>query len=227
MNNFENKTCGKLGWLHHYVLKGIQYIVISIFIIVSGYGIWGWITLNDIRQYCTDKNLDFEKVIIDCIPEMPSFSYEDDRKGAYTFSIPSQSIEKKYPELERYFVPFLSVKLNDKGLQNISVVSILGPFLFLTENTSNAIFCLALGYVMSLSLVAIKFIRDGQITFKFIFLRPLVGSLSSLVLYLIILSGGKLIWVEAAGVSSLSLGVISAVASIYCEKIKFLSNVLL
>ena len=114
MNDSEDKACGKISWLRRYVCRGMQYVVITAFIIASVYGIWGWITLNDIRQYCTDNNIDFNKVIIDCFPELPGFSYSGSEKEGYQFStLPQKPKEREYPELARYFVPFVSIQINE------------------------------------------------------------------------------------------------------------------
>lgn len=198
-------------------------------VIFSFYLVWGWITLNDIRQYCDDHNLDYEQFAMGCIPELPGFNFAQNREnGDSEFEILSRSNKSDGQHgPERYFVHFLRVSFGGEGSPEILAGSLLSPFLFMTENTANAVFCLGLGYIISLLIVGIRFNKGDDVSFSQVLCRPLLGSLGSMVFFLIVFSGGKLLWAETSGVSGVSLGVIALIASIHCEKSKFVDEILM
>jgi hypothetical protein len=98
--------------------------------------------------------------------------------------------------------------------------ALLEPFMGVSENTVNGVCSLALGALISLVIVFVEALKNKPVGRKRLLLRPIAGALGALCTYLIILSGGSLIWNQVAGVSGLSLGVISSIGAIYVEKLQ-------
>jgi hypothetical protein len=88
----------------------------------------------------------------------------------------------------------------------------------MSDNFLNFIFCLGIGYLMSLTLLLLKFLRQDTLSIRFILLRPIAGALVGGCLFILVLSGGALFWTNTAHVSGLSIGVLAAFGAVYCER---------
>lgn len=181
--------------------------------ILSIYLIWGWITINDMRKYCIENGLDFEKTMHEIMPALDDYEIKAGESGPSVKVIP----EKKNVPISRYIVPFLTVDV-DKNSASFFHGALLEPILGISENTRNATFCFSIGYLVGLFIVALEYLKGKQLSTRRLILRPTLGGISSMLLFIIILSGGSLIWNEVNGVKGLSIGIIATIGSIYCEK---------
>ena len=87
------------------------------------------------------------------------------------------------------------------------------------RNVVNALFCFGAGYMISTTLILTRWLRKASFPRSFVLLRPLAGGLASAILFLVVLSGGKIVWNQVSGVNVLALGIISVVGSVYCERL--------
>jgi hypothetical protein len=189
--------------------------VLSLF---SLYLVWGWITIEDVRKYCAVNNLDFETTINQMSgDELDSVSIVAGNNNNQSFSLKTKP-PCVHP-IARYALPVLWVKAGDKNGMSATSFSVLEPILLLSENMRNAFFCFGLGYLVSLFMLGLRYLRKEDVN-KFLLLRPVLGAASATLLFIIIISGGALIWNEVAGVRGLSLGIISLIGAVYCERFK-------
>jgi len=207
-------------------------LVLIIFISLSIYTIWGWLTMQDIRSYCAREGLDTEQVLYLLAQASYDFTATTMERGKKVDSgdisltesvkIPSYIarlyIMRVFKNHKTKFNPENSSLLEDE--ESTIVVTPLDTFLYASENVSNLICCFGIGYMMGILVVGVEFIRGIKISSMRLIFRPLVGALASFLLLIVIISGGSVIWNQVAGVKGLSLGMIGVIGSLFCEKIK-------
>ncbi len=193
-------------------------ILIVLFALLSIYLIWGWLTVNDICTWSSKQGLDSDKVLSSLIWD-PDSKISQDPNGRIDFSIKSRPGE--HYNISRLALSFLALKGGDK---NISAMcgGVLEPFLFLSPNVNKLFCCFGIGYMTGLLVVGIEFLKKNESTQSRLVFRPLIGALASCLLFIVIISGGAVIWNEVAGINGLSLGMIGVIGSLFCEKIKLL-----
>lgn len=194
-------------------------LVIGLLTVLSIYLIWGWLTINDIYTWSAKQGLDSEKVL-SYLAQDPDFELVSDPNGLMSARIKSTSGEPRYA-ISRLRLRFSMVSLG-KEEGYVRVGSLLQPFLFLSENVNRLFCCFGIGYITGVLVVGIEFLRKKESTQSRLVLRPLVGALASCLLFIVIISGGAIIWNEVAGVRGLSLGMIGVIGSLFCEKTKAL-----
>jgi amino acid transporter len=101
---------------------------------------------------------------------------------------------------------------------SIFMLSPINPFLFFSDNVLNVLFSFALGYAISSVFVLLKYLERGEVSDRYVVLRPIAGGAVSACIFVMVISGGNLIWQQVSGVNGLSVGVIAAIGSVYCER---------
>src|SRR5687768_6944298 len=105
-------------------------------------------------------------------------------------------------------------------------MSLLGLFILVSENVVNTMFAFGAAYVMSTLVVLAKALkataRSKAITAEYVLLRPLCGALAAGCLFVLVLSGGRLLWTQVGNTNSLAIGVIAAIATVYCERFELM-----
>lgn len=210
---FAGKATLAIQWL-------LSVICIGCLTILSIYGLWGWLTLCDFRSYCIKHSLDYYKVL-DQLVNDPNIKYTVEGGNTSFDVVNSDTLDPLY----RFTIPFSlsKVKKSPDGskIEDIQYTqgAILAPFMGITESTSNGLFTLCIGYLIGVSIVISRSLSGSQIGLRFCVLRPVLAASSALITYIIVFSGGAVIWNQVAGVSGLSLGVIAAVGAIFSEKL--------
>jgi hypothetical protein len=74
-----------------------------------------------------------------------------------------------------------------------------------------------MGYILSITIVILRALR-GDISLKYLWLRPVAGGLGAACLFLLVLSGASIVWSKVSDANALSIGVIAAFGSLYCER---------
>lgn len=197
------------------------FIVLALYLLLSLYVVWGWVTLSDIRKYCERKGLDFESVLDGMVADTSV------RMGLTAEGKSEMEVKITHTDepIYKWVVPFaVAGNRGDRnkpgeGDQMWIQGGLLEPIMVLSENTANCVFSLGIGTLISLVIIMTEKLRNKSVTGMRLIVRPIVGALGALCTYLIILSGGSIIWNQVAGVSGLSLGVISAIGAIYVEKL--------
>lgn len=190
---------------------------------------WGWLTLADIKKNAIENNLNVEAVL----DSLWAGAFHDIEFSASSNSVKNSEahnsetrISLKTPTERRYLnrlnIQYWSIP--EKG--GFKEISFLVPFLCISDNVANFLFCFGIGYLISLLLVLVKMIKGrSTMTLLYIFLRPPLGALASSCLFILVIAGGTLMWENVSNVKSLSLGAISIIGALYCEKLeKILSN---
>ena len=177
--------------------------------ILSLYLIWGWLTLEDIRKYCSTNKLDFEETLRELVPGNSIEGFKGDKNGWSLEHYKSGSALPVY----RYLVPFDLTTMSKDGF-SATTGAVLEPFLGFSENVRHSIFCFAVGYLVGLLVIGVERLRGLYLSCSWILLRPLLGGLSAMLLLIIVISGGELIWNEVSGLRGLSVGLIGAIGSL-------------
>jgi hypothetical protein len=206
-----------------FIFRIVALSVSTLFLVTSIYGVWGWTTLNDIRKYCEANQLDYHEVVDGMIADV-SVSIKDHPGGEVSTQIETKTTKEP---IFKWVIPFSLVfdasntGTRDGKTHGLSYFQggVLEPLLVLSENTANGLFSLAIGCLISMVVVISEVLKGKGISNTRLILRPIAGSLGSLCTYLIILSGGSIIWNGVAGVSGLSIGLMSAIGAIYVEKL--------
>jgi hypothetical protein len=203
----------------------------TIFFIISIHIMWGWITIRDVQTKARDKGLDPDEVVEWLVtPPYWNITFNDGKSQA---NFKEQAASRVYgrPEFEifrRYRAtwPLMSVKLpsTDSGDKTKpagfsfehSELNFLTPFAKSSDNVLNAIFAFAMGYIVSIIIVLLRTLRV-DISLKYLGLRPLAGGLAAACLFLLVLSGASIVWSKISDANALSIGVIAAFGSLYCE----------
>lgn len=194
--------------------------------LLSLYGIWGWLTIQDIRSYCAKNDIDPEVVLygLAAIPNRnETVVATRDPNGTVTIETKNEPVSSPLDLLpvKRFDVTVRSEKINMKKqtLETHSYEYLL-PFLTMSENVNHVFCCFGVGYMTGLLIVGVESLKPKKPTKSRLVLRPLVGSLAGCILLIVILSGGSVIWNEVAGMNGLSLGMIAVIGCVFCEKMK-------
>ncbi len=183
--------------------------------LLSIYILWGWITMDDLHKYCDSNGLDFEKTLTALTPSESIGETKVEDNVLKIKDLQSGS----YLPISRYLIPFNIMKVTKEGYSS-TTGAVLTPFLAVTENTRNAICCFGIGYLVSLLVIGLEFLKEVEVSMKRFLLRPLLGGISATILFIVILSGGAFIWNEVGGVKGLSLGLVAVIGSLFCENFK-------
>lgn len=204
----------------HAIRKGLAWLFTILLCTASVYIIWGWITIEDIHKYCATNGLDFEKTLSSLVSDTTIGHMEGNEKGYTLKDIHSGS---DFP-LYRYLAPFSIHSYGEKGF-SLFTGAILEPFLIISENSRNVVSCFGIGYLVGILIIGLESLKGSSISIRRLLLRPMLGGTSAALLFIVILSGGSLIWNEVNGAKGLSLGLIAVIGSLLCEKFSDLIGV--
>jgi hypothetical protein len=198
--------------------------------LISIYIMWGWITVRDVQTKAREKGLDPDDVI-EWLVTPPYFNITF-KAGDSEATIKEQAASRVYgrPEFEpfrrfRATLPTFSVTMREHGKDSgnkkldfeHAEINLFTPFGKASENVLNACFAFAIGYILSTTIVILRALR-GDTSTKYLLLRPLAGALSAACLFLLVLSGASIVWSRVSDANALSIGVIAAFGSLYCER---------
>jgi hypothetical protein len=216
----------KTPWTR-YVVRALVAVANTILILASLYLVWGWITLSDIRAYCDQNRLNFDDVMIGLQGDGLGPAVEvgpEGKDGTRPSKItPPPTTNAVLKRLRMNYTQW-GVIVEKSGAATVwySDFSLITPFTKLSENVVNTLFAFGAAYVMSTLVVLAKSLkataRSKKVTAEYVLLRPLCGALAAGCLYVLIMSGGRLIWTNVSNTNSLAIGVIAAIATVYCEK---------
>ena len=206
----------------------------ALIFIASIYVLWGWVTIRDVQNKAREKGLDADEVV-EWLVTPPYFDVTiKDGDSQATFKERAASRVYGRPEFEpfrrfRATFPIMSFKVVDQGKDSAGKarakefkfehgeINLFTPFGKASENVLNACFAFAIGYIVSITVVILRALR-GDTPTKYLLLRPLAGALSAACLFLLVLSGASIVWSKVSDANALSIGVIAAFGSLYCER---------
>lgn len=207
----------------------------SVLILLSIYTTWGWLTIVDIRAKCEKHGVNFDQVIESFISEGPNTNLKVETNGDTHVEITWKP--GAFPGFRRYALSFstadISLHSEVKTSRTNNVVNsseihepsiwtfdggLIEPFAALTDNVVNCIFCAGLAYLMSCSVMVVRSFRKAALTPRYVFWRPIAGALWAVCFFLMVMSGGKLLWEKGATMNNAALGVIAAFAAVSCER---------
>ncbi len=187
---------------------------------LSVYIILGWITFEDLRKYCVDNKLDFESTLTALVPSETMGDLKMDAEGISIKDYHSGTSSPVY----RYLIPFNFMYFKNHEFCTLTGAA-LEPFLGLSENARNAVCCFGIGYLVGILMLGLESLKGKNPSIKRLLLRPILGGISAVLLFVVILSGGALIWNEVNGIKGLSLGLLAVIGSLLCEKFEALVGV--
>jgi len=209
-----------------YIIAIIINIIISVFCL---YYIWGWITINDIKKDCKKRNIDFDEEIYNIIPSSVSC-----QKKSSPESIGFQVHESNEKNIyRRYWVGIYRYEYSSENSESTQdsfsqkSIDFLYPFVVLTDNNLNLGLCFSIGFITSIALVIIKYIKNQKQGLMFLYLRPIVGGIVSYLLLLVILSGGIIFFREIGDINGFSVGIVAIFGGVKCESLEAILNKLL
>lgn len=197
--------------------KWTRYLLSALLLAGSLYCIWGWITISDIKSECQRKGLDSTQVL-SALGYAPAARVTQRSTNGNISTLEIASGPTVPAGFRRYSPDYKSYSAGTDGNMSIALVSPLNPFLFFSDNVLNVIFSFALGYAISSIFVLLKYLKRGEVSERYVVLRPIAGGAVSACIFVMVLSGGNLIWQQVSGVNGLSAGVIAAIGSVYCER---------
>ena len=62
------------------------------------------------------------------------------------------------------------------------------PFAFMSDNFVNLVFCMGIGYLLSSTILLLNLLKNAPISIRYVFLRPIAGSLVGGCLFIPVLS---------------------------------------
>ena len=193
--------------------------------LLSIYLIWGWLTLSDIKKKARENNLDEEEVLKGLLDV--GFTLECTTEKDEHGNVVSRKISPRATNLDNYLsrlvLRYSNYNCNEHGITNLNVCFLLDPFLRTTGNVANFMFCFGVGYLISSLIVIIRYMQNkAKISYRYIFWRPFAGALAADCFFLIIISGGSIIWNSVSDIKGLSLGFIAVFGAIYCERFELI-----
>lgn len=196
-------------------------IVNSLLFLLSLYCLWGWVTVSDIKAQSEKHGYDFDRVMASMVSESTNANFgRGTTSETVTLSPKDESLFKRLKIGESASIQ-RSVT-NNLGQPMIELFEIkvgyLDPFFRVSDNVVNLVFTFGVGYVMSSVLVMLALLKKKPVAKSFILLRPLAGAMVSVCLFVVVLSGGRILWESAAHPNGLSVGIIAAIGSLYCER---------
>jgi hypothetical protein len=171
--------------------------VLSIFVfLVSVYVIWGWVTTWDLRRYCKDRGLEYDKVAGEFL-NVGSISFE-----SQTNSGPSIVYDPREPNpFDRVSFSWQALIYDGSGTNSATgssttlvLGSFLTPFVAVSENFLNLLYCFALGSFISFLLLLVGIYNKKLYATRVILMKPLLGGLCSACLYLLSIAASDLIF---------------------------------
>jgi hypothetical protein len=199
--------------LCHMTGKGVAWLATLLLSLLSVYIILGWITIEDLRKYCVTNGLNLESTLSALVPTETIGEFKGDKKGYSFKDYHSGSNSPVY----RYLLPFNMIHMEKDSLHTVTG-AVFEPFLALSENSRNAVCCFGIGYLVGILMIGLESLRGRAPSTKRLLLRPTLGGISGVLLFVVILSGGALIWNEVNGIKGLSLGMIAVIGSLLCER---------
>lgn len=193
--------------------KGVAWLATLLLFLLSVYIILGWITIEDLRKYCATNGLDFESTLSTLVPTATIGEFKANENG-YSFK---ENHSGSNSPVNRYLIPFNTFRMGKDGFRSVTG-AVFEPFLFLSENSRNAVSCFGIGYLVGILMIGLESLRGRAPSTKRFLLRPAMGGTSAVLLFVVIISGGALIWNEVNGIKGLSLGMIAVIGSLLCEK---------
>lgn len=119
---------------------------------------------------------------------------------------------------EMTFPPNSSGRHRQASLQSSELQPLL-PFLVISPNALNLIFCFCLGYLISLAMVCVRTVQTNLTDWTTSLRRAIAGGLSSAVLFLVVLSGGTLLW-NTGNLREMSVGAVACIGGIFYERLE-------
>lgn len=158
----------KLNNANHLIKTYVAWITTFILCVASVYMVWGWVTIEDIRKYCAAKDLDFEDTLSALVPNTTIGSLEGNEKGYTVKDIHSGSTIPIY----RYIIPFNFQTVGKDGF-SFTTGGILEPFLAISENSRNLIFCFGIGHIVGILVLGLESLKGNSISILRLLLRPI------------------------------------------------------
>jgi hypothetical protein len=189
--------------------------------LVSLYFIWGWITVWDLRRYCAKNGLEFEKVALE-FQQIGTFTFQPQ-----TNSGPSITLEGREPNpFDRVSFSWQALIFNDSSTNSpqsgasttIIVGSLLTPFVSVSENFLNLLYCFALGTFISFLLLLVGVYNTNSYGTRVILMKPFLGGLCSACLYLLTIAATDLLLEDRGGFRFGSLPAISLLGVFSVER---------
>ena len=218
-------------------LKFIFHLVV---IVGSIYLTYGWLTISDIRSAAVSRGMDPEIVF----EELARQSKITVTEGGYKVSKPSGflsrlrgsvvkiKISNEYRSSEDSEEPVEGdvesgpkIALQGRAIDSVEYMPLF-VFLVLSPNVLNFLFCIGVGSLIGYVIVLVQLLRDEPLAPRYALLRPLVGGCAAGILFLIVISGGSLFWAGAQEVNGISVGILSTIGALYCERIRSILNLI-
>lgn len=181
-------------------------------------------TISDVKKKAIEKNMDDNVVLSTLFIQHALASSDDNMQVVLSDEARDNALffQRYFPSLARdvTITEYGSNGKTTKVIRSRYFVSWLFPFLRISENVANVLFCFGIGCIISTLLVVILFLKNAPISNRYIILRILGGGLASSCIFLIIIAGGNLLWENTSDIKGFSIGVISALGAIYCERFK-------
>jgi hypothetical protein len=203
----------------------VQRILIAVvhipLLLLSAFCLWGWVTVSDIKIQAEKHGYDYNAVIAAMLGEpVETNALGGIGPNSRSPTPPPVSFLNRLRIGESLSLSRnLTNSLGQPVTESLEVkVSYLDPFFRISVNAVNVLFIFGIGYIMSSVLVWSAYLRNKPITVRFWVLRPIVGAMVSVCLYIIVLSGGRILWDGTAQPNSLSLGLIAVLGSLYGER---------
>jgi hypothetical protein len=212
--------------VRRYVVGTLVGIWNTIFILISLYLAWGWITISDVRSYCEQKGLNFEEVI-EGIANPPGPSISSTKEGfKVTFPKDDAVLRRLRINLTTLTVqpPPTTAATSQPTHSEVAGFwffqgNLFEFFAILSENVINTLFAFGVGYLVSMLIVGAHALRSKSPRGAFyVWLRPLLGGMAAATLFVLVLSGGKLIWAQVSHTNSTAIGVLGIAGAVWCEK---------
>lgn len=194
--------------------KALIWIFNGILFLFCLYLLWGWLTVSDIKAEAQKRGYDVNKVMDDMTPVADDISWE---KNASTTNVSVKPGQIK-SEFRRFNFGGHFVELSGDGNIEVQRIHFLNPFTMFSEGVLNCLFSFAAGFMMSFAIVLLKLLKKGDVPDRYLTLRGFVGGMVSACLFVVVYSGGHLFWQNGSEVNGLSVGVIAAFGTIWCEK---------
>src|ERR1039458_4270211 len=167
--------------------KWTRYLVSGLLLTGSLYCIWGWITISDIKSECQRKGLDSTQVLSALgYASAPKVTQRSTNGATSTLEIsPGPTVPDGF---RRYSLGYQSSSAATDGNMSIFMLSPINPFLFFSDNVLNVLFSFALGYAISSVFVLLKYLERGEVSDRYVVLRPIAGGAVSACIFVMVRS---------------------------------------
>lgn len=179
--------------------------------------VWGWLTVSDIRNWAVAHKQPYEEVV----KEFQKSQIESVESTTNSFKLkPRKGGPLGHLNLGEYVVRRGTNSVDGPEITIAETFPLLA-FIQYSDNVLNTLFCAAFGYLTGLLIILIELTTKRKILARRIALRPITAMLSSALLFLVVLSGGSMVWSRVQDINGLSLAVISLVGALKGEKVLF------